>query len=198
MGDTQTTAGEAQEAQQTAQQTAAEAQSTEAGATPEKPAEGSEEGAPKEGEQESQNSLDELPEWARKEVESLRREAASKRIKNNELTQQLEAIRNEGDPAEQKRLVEELQSNLQRSELELNKVKFARQYGLPEGSEVLLSATDPQLLEAQAKMLAALTAGKAAPVVPQPSPVPPAGGREPYAEPEPTADDLLAKARSRR
>ena len=202
MGDTQNATSEAQEATQDAQQTAAEAQSTETTEAPQEPAQGQQEGDPQSTETEQEggenDALTELPEWARKEIQNLRRENASKRTTNKELSEQLEAIRNEGDPAEQRRLIEELQTGMRHSELELSKVKFARQYGLPEGSEVLLNAEDPQLLEAQAKMLAALTAGKTAPAVPQPPSVPPAGGREPYAEPEPTASDLLAKARSRR
>jgi hypothetical protein len=201
MGDTQNAASEAQEAQQSAEQTAEQSQSTESENDAQETAEGSGESKTDQEQDagdDGSDALGELPEWARKEIEDLRKENASKRVKNNELSQQLQDILSSGDPKEQAQLIEQLQAQVRANELKATKAELARRHNIPDAATALLTAEDPEALEAQVLAIAALTQGREVPPAPQPDPVRPAGGRDPYSPPAPQSSELLAAARSRR
>lgn len=152
------------------------------------------------GAPQNEEGFDTLPEHWRKEISSLRKEAASRRTQKNELETQLQEIQKAGDPAEQKKLISQLQSDLEKSQLEATRAQIARDAKLPLTYDVLLTGDTPELLKQQAAALAQISSGSTAPLQPLPKPqqLDPTGGRNPNDQPPARPKDLLAKAKSLR
>lgn len=106
--------------------------------------------------QSTANSLEELPEWAQKQITDLRRESASYRTERNTFREQLEAAQSEEDPEEQKKKFAELQENLEKERLRADRAEIARDAKLPPEADVLLHGEDTEKLKRQAAVLAQL------------------------------------------
>lgn len=144
--------------------------------------------------------FDSLPEYWRKEISNLRKESASRRTQKNDLEAQLQEIQKAGDPAEQKKLISDLQADLAKSQLAATRAQVARDAKLPTTYDVLLTGDTPELLKAQADALAQISSGSssAPTTLPQPPRLDPTGGRNPNDAPPAQPKDLLAKAKSLR
>lgn len=156
--------------------------------------------------QSTANSLEELPEWAQKQITDLRRESASYRTERNTFREQLEAAQSEEDPEEQKKKFAELQENLEKERLRADRAEIAREAKLPPEADVLLHGKDTEELKRQATVLAQLfgtnvgvTANSTEASSPAAPPsLPPRPSRQnDEAEPR-DVKDLLAAARAQR
>lgn len=156
--------------------------------------------------QSTANSLEELPEWAQKQITDLRRESASYRTERNTFREQLEAAQSEEDPEEQKKKFAELQENLEKERLRADRAEIAREAKLPPEADVLLHGKDTEELKRQATVLAQLfgtnvgvtTNSTEASSPAAPPSLPPRPSRQnDEAEPR-DVKDLLAAARAQR
>lgn len=156
--------------------------------------------------QSTANSLEELPEWAQKQITDLRRESASYRTERNTFREQLEAAQSEEDPEEQKKKFAELQENLEKERLRADRAEIAREAKLPPEADVLLHGKDTEELKRQATVLAQLfgtnagvttnSTGASSPAAP--SPLPPRAPRQNDEAGPRDVKDLLAAARAQR
>lgn len=151
--------------------------------------------------------LDALPEKWQKQIADLRREAANHRIQRNaakeeakQLDEQLKAIQEAGSSDDSKALIEQLQKSLKDSQVERDRATIAREFELPTGFDVLLTGDTEDVLKAQAKALASLSAGNGGATfsLPNPKPAPgdPTGGRAPGERKPATASENLKAARA--
>ena len=150
-------------------------------------------------EREHADSLEELPEWARKQITELRRESASYRTERNDLRERLEQAKD--NPEDNKKLIEQLQSELRETSLKATRLDIARKHNLPESADVLLHGEDADSLSEQAKLLSQLfgaSAQSASAPTPSAPHTTPSNPRNPERLSDPNPADLLAQARSRR
>lgn len=156
--------------------------------------------------QSTANSLEELPEWAQKQITDLRRESASYRTERNTFREQLEAAQSEQDPEEQKKKFAELQENLEKERLRADRAEIAREAKLPPEADVLLHGKDTEELKRQATVLAQLFGTNAGVTTNSPeasSPaappsLPPRASRQNDEAGPRDVKDLLAAARAQR
>lgn len=99
-----------------------------------------------------QSALNELPGWAAKEIESLRREAASNRVSNKALTEKLAATG--VTDAEKLKALEEVQAANAKLVLDLAKQQAIAKHGLPDVASALLSGNSEAEISAAAEALA--------------------------------------------
>lgn len=135
------------------------------------------------------DDLEGLPDWAQKEIKRLRAENASKRIDNNQLREQLA---NASSAEEYKTLAKELETRLAKAERDATVAELARKHNIPDAAVALLTAQDPEELEAQVLAIAALTQGRGPA---SPPPLKPTGGRDPLAPPAADPTELYKKAK---
>jgi hypothetical protein len=110
-----------------------------------------------------------LPDWAQKELERARKEAATYRTKLREVEPLAEKAREleESQKSEQQRLMERAEAaEAERTRLEsaVNRLRVAAKHGIPEDLAELLGDGDEEALEARAKALLEWRGGSASPV----------------------------------
>ncbi|MGO2778218.1 hypothetical protein [Glutamicibacter arilaitensis] len=100
----------------------------------------------------AKSALAELPDWAAKEIESLRREAASNRVSNKALTEKLAATG--ATDAEKLKALEEVQAANAKLVLDLAKQQAIAKHGLPDIATALLTGNSEAEIAAAAEALA--------------------------------------------
>lgn len=100
-----------------------------------------------------EKALDELPDWARKEIKKVRGEAANYRT---QLREAQDALSKAKTPEEYAAALAEVNSKAEGLEKQLLVQKVAARHGLPEALANRLQGGDEAALEADAKALAAL------------------------------------------
>lgn len=131
----------------------------------------------------------ELPEWARKELERVRKEAADRRVANRDLQKALEGAKT---PEEVEALTKEYTDKIGVLEKTILVNSVATKYDLPEALAARLKGDTAEELEADAKLLAQFAVTEEPDVL--------RGGLNPSASDGETFDPVAAsrKARTRR
>lgn len=137
-------------------------------------------------------NLDELPEWARKQITKANNEAAARRVKERELE---EKLRNAVTPEDHAKIVEELRTENQKLVRQTTISSLVEEFELPSKASALIKGDTPEELRAAAEALAEILPKRDPDL---PPPLDPQGGRQPGRAPAPDPSALVKAANARR
>lgn len=159
MGDTKSdvTANSTEESQEGTEEQTAQTDSQTEGSKPEGDEESSEESdESNESDEDEGDEDDNLPEWARKKISKVNREAKNLR---DQLRQVQEKLQGAKTPEEVAAITQELTETNSSLTLELARERALRKHGLDEDDAVLLTASTPEDIDKQAERIASRIGG---------------------------------------